>query len=296
MPALFSKVAVVGVGLIGGSFGMALRRTNLASEIIGVDLCAETLRLAVEREAIDQGFYELSLGVKDADLVVLAAPISYNLELLQKMKPYLKEGAIVTDVGSTKGDFVQKAELLLSPDQFFVGGHPMAGSEIGGIKRADPYLFENAYYLLTVTEKTDPKALDLVKSLAEGIGGRVLLVDPDDHDLMAAAISHLPHLIASTLVNTAAEINEKLPRTFSLAAGGFRDTTRIASGDPTLWKDICFNNKDKLLELIAIFKKELALFEQYLEQNDLVSFEKELAQAKELEIRFPLNLRLLAIS
>ena len=216
MPALFSKVAVVGVGLIGGSFGMALRRTNLASEIIGVDLCAETLRLAVEREAIDQGFYELSLGVKDADLVVLAAPISYNLELLQKMKPYLKEGAIVTDVGSTKGDFVQKAELLLSPDQFFVGGHPMAGSEIGGIKRADPYLFENAYYLLTVTEKTDPKALDLVKSLAEGIGGRVLLDDPDDHDLMAAAISHLPHLIASTLLKLK-QINEKLLRTFSLA-------------------------------------------------------------------------------
>ncbi len=291
MPALFRKVAIIGVGLIGGSLGMAIKKDKLADWVIGVDVENQELQLAKELRAIDAGYLEFTDQVADADLVVLAAPITINFNILETIKPKLKPGTIITDVGSTKGDFVRACQSVLGDQYFFVGGHPMAGSETTGVKGADPYLFENAIYVLTPTKETDATALTRVKLLCEGIGSRLVEIDPDEHDLLVAAISHLPHLVASTLVNSVAAIEDAHPHALMLAAGGFRDTTRIASGNPRLWRDICFSNQDQLLRMISIFKENLNSFETQLRGTLKQEFEQSMAQAKDVRAKIPAKLK-----
>lgn len=292
MKAVFHRVAIFGVGLIGGSLGMAIKKHGLAEQVIGFDIDQANLQLAVELQAIDQGFVQVEPEqLSEADLVVLAAPITVNLNILKSIKAYLKPEVIITDVGSTKADFVKACEELLTEEHHFVGGHPMAGAEVAGVQGADPYLFENAIYILTPTERTKQHVTIKLQYFFEKIGARVMLIDPIEHDLLVASISHLPHLIASTLVNTVASMEEDHPLALVLAAGGFRDTTRIASGDPSLWKDICFSNREQLLKMIQLFKEQLLILEKQLAASERDEFEASLAKAQKTRAKIPAKMK-----
>ena len=200
----FNRVVIVGVGLIGGSLGMALCRRGLAREVVGTGSEPENLRLALELGAIHRFTVSTAGAVAGADLVIIATPVSATIPVLLELLPHLSGGAVVTDVGSTKGEVVREAERAVRPGISFVGGHPMSGSEKTGVRGADPYLFENAFYIITPTPRTPPAALESVRKLAGGVGARVLEMNPEEHDLAVSAVSHLPHLTAAALVNTAA--------------------------------------------------------------------------------------------
>jgi len=282
----FSRVTIVGVGLIGGSLGLALCARGLAGEVVGAGSRPENLRLAVEMGAIHRFAESPAAGVAGADLVVIATPVSAIIPVLKEILPSIKPGAVVTDVGSAKAAIVRRAEKLLPPGISFVGGHPMAGSERAGVKGADPYLFENAFYLITPTAATAPQAVKTVKKLAGGVGAKVVEMEPERHDLVVAAVSHLPHLLAVTLVNTVAQLPES-DLVLPLAAGGFRDTTRIVSGSPVMWRDIFMANRDRVLEMVRRFRAELVSFETLIEQESGEAVRENLDQAREIRSGLP---------
>ncbi|SFQ96611.1 prephenate dehydrogenase [Desulfoscipio geothermicus] len=248
---MVERCTIIGVGLIGGSLGLALNERGLAGHICGVDLHRENLDMALAAGAINE-IAELPEAVTGADLVILAAPVGATPPILRQIKDYLQPGAVITDVGSTKQDVVARAEEILDSN-CFVGGHPMAGAETAGFAGADPYLFENAFYLLTPTTRTDPTALGLVRGMVDAIGGVVMEMTPREHDLMTAAISHLPHFVAVATVAAVAgmPVGE---RAMALAAGGFRDTTRVAAGSPRMWRDIFLSNRKQVLQALEYFQ------------------------------------------
>ena len=264
---MFKKITIIGVGLIGGSMGLALSDKLPDVKITGVDLDGQNLRLALELGAVNEITHSLQDGVKDADLVILAAPVAQSVTLLERLVPYLSSGTVVTDVGSTKAEIIARAEVVLPANIYFVGGHPMAGSEISGVQGADRHLFENAYYLLTRTETTNAGALQKVKYMINLLGARVVELEPQAHDQAVAVISHLPHLIASTLVNTLASL-PNWESILPLAAGGFKDTTRIAMSNAVMWRDIFLSNRAKVLEVLSDFNKQLAIFTDAIENSD----------------------------
>jgi len=282
----FNRVTIVGVGLIGGSLGMALCARGLAGEVVGVGSRVENLRLAVELGAVHRFTESPAEGVAGADLVIIATPVCATIPVLREIMPTLSPGAVVTDVGSTKADIVRQAEGTLPPGISFVGGHPMAGSEQAGVRGADPYLFENAFYVITPTANTPPRALEAVKKLAAGAGAKVVEMEPDRHDLAVAAVSHLPHLLAATLVNTVVRMPES-EGVLPLAAGGFRDTTRIAAGNPVMWRDIFMANRDQVLDMIRRFKVELDFFESVIHQGNKEAIQDKLECAREVRSGLP---------
>lgn len=282
----FRRVAIIGVGLIGGSLGMSLCSRGLAGEIVGAGSRAENLRLAVELGAINRYAESPEEGVAGADLVIIATPVGATIPVLQLILPYLAPGAVVTDVGSTKADIVAMAECILPPDICFVGGHPMAGSEQNGVRGADPYLFENAFYLITPTGKTNHKALEKVRKLAAGVGAKVVEMAPERHDLAVAAVSHLPHVLAASLVNTVARMPES-ESILPIAAGGFRDTTRIAASSPLMWRDILISNRGQVLKMIRNFKSELDIFITAIEEGNTDSVQSNLEDARTARAGLP---------
>lgn len=283
----FNKVAIIGVGLIGGSIGMSVLGRGLAQEVIGIDTSMDIINLALETMAITKGTVEIPDGVKDADLIVIATPVGLSGEIIKKVLPHIKTGAIITDVGSTKNEIVSIAKKIMPPDKYFVGGHPMAGSEQAGIIGADRYLFENAIYILTPTVDTNQNALAKVKGLYTDMGARTIELDPEDHDLMVAAVSHLPHLVAAALVNTVGNIQQEKEQTMLLAAGGFRDTTRIASSHPIMWRDICITNKEAIHKTLQEFRLVLDEFEAELNNCNGPKLEEQFQRARELRQTIP---------
>ncbi len=269
---------------------MALCTGGVAKEVVGTGSRPESLRLALEMGAIHRFTISPAEGVAGADLVVIATPVSVAVSVLREISTHLSPGAIVTDVGSTKTAIVYQAEKMLPPGISFVGGHPMAGSEQAGIRAADPYLFENAIYLITPTANTPPPAQEVVKKLAEGVGAKVVMMEPEWHDLAVAAVSHLPHLLAVTLVNTSAQLPES-ERLLSLAAGGFRDTTRIASSSPVMWRDIFMTNREQLLAVLQRFRTELDFFESIIEQGHSEAIKDSLERANRVRSRLPVRAR-----
>ena len=287
MEPLFQKVIIIGVGLIGGSMGMALCSRGLAETVVGVDIDPANLKLAVELEAIHEGSTDPCRASADADLVVIAIPVGLTIEMIIRIAPFIRAGCIVTDVGSTKSAIVEEAEKLMPPGAVFVGGHPMAGSEIAGVRGADRYLFENAVYLLTPTKKTEGTTLFRIEELVDALGARVIKIPPGEHDLMVAAVSHLPHLIATALVNTAGELEKDHRGMLMLAAGGFRDTTRIASGQPLMWKDVCLTNQKSILEVLDRFSSVLSRTRQMIQACDSKGLEEDFTRARQLRSRMP---------
>jgi prephenate dehydrogenase len=273
MSQQINKVTIIGVGLIGGSLGLALKEKKIAKRVIGVGRREESLKIARERNEVDEVTTDLVSGVKDADLVVLATPLELTVETFKKIIPHLKEGCVVTDVGSVKGPILKRIDHPL-----FIGGHPLAGSEKRGPQAARAALFKEATVVLTPIEKTDEKALALVKGTWQDLGAKVLFLSPEIHDELVAFTSHLPHILATSLTNLIAELAEKEERVLSLMGEGFRDTTRIAASPPNMWKEICFTNREEVSKAIKRFKEILSEMEEALakEEGDnlLHKFEK----------------------
>lgn len=262
---MFNKIAVFGVGLVGGSVGLAAKKNNLAGEVIGVGRRLESLRRAKERGAIDS--YTLKVDdFSGADLIILAAPISAILNLLQTGLPFLKTPHLLTDVGSTKALLVDCAQRCLPSHLTFVGGHPIAGSEQHGPGSANANLFLNRTTILTPQPDTPAKALKTVRSFWEGLGSRVILLSPEEHDRILALTSHLPHLLAATaclILHTAPFAHKE-----DCVGTGFQDFTRIAQGEPTIWLDVFLTNRSSLLEGLKLLEGLINRWKEALEKKD----------------------------
>ncbi|MDA8145526.1 MAG: prephenate dehydrogenase/arogenate dehydrogenase family protein [Thermaerobacter sp.] len=281
---LAERVAIVGVGLVGGSLGMALRRKGLCRQVVGVDTSRKVLEQARAAGAIDAGGTDLARGLAGAELVVLAAPVAACLELLPRVAPLLAPGAVLTDVASTKGAILERAAAVLRPGQDFVGGHPMSGSEKSGLAGADPFLFQDAPYLLVPAPGCSPAGVAKVRSMAEGVGARPRVLEAAQHDRAVAAVSHLPHLTAAALVNAVAAGEED---GLELAGGGLRDTTRVAGGDPALWREILATNAAAAGEALEGMMRELEAFRRDLAQARWHELEERLRRAQQMRRRIP---------
>lgn len=252
----------MGVGLVGGSLAWSIKDRGLAQEVIGVERDRASGLRAVERGIVDR-VATLAEGVSGADLVVLAAPVGGLEAVAREIAPLVKDSAsVVTDVGSVKAPVVAKLEPLFGR---FVGGHPMAGSERSGVEAASRTLFEGAQCVVTPTPLTDSAALELVERMWRDVGASVVRMDPGLHDELAAAVSHLPHLAAASLVNTAGAGDG---RALAIAGGGFLDTTRIASGSPELWRDICLMNQGPVLKMLATYTGEVNRLRDLVARGD----------------------------
>lgn len=281
------NIAIVGVGLIGGSLGMAWRAAPRAHRVIGIVRRPEAGDEAVALGACDEATCDLAEGVAGADVVVVCTPVTAIVPTVLELLPHVRPGCIVTDAGSTKQHICETLWAEGRDDVPFIGGHPMAGSERMGVGAADPYLFQNAVYVLTPNEDTPAESLGLLRSLVEETGANTIVMDAARHDRIVAAISHVPHLVASVLVQTAAEVNRAIPETLTLAAGGFRDTTRIAAGSPEIWRDICVTNRDAILEVLDILEEKSRHLRTLLERADATGIGKYLAEAREQRLKVP---------
>lgn len=248
---LFDRVAIIGVGLIGGSIGLGIKKKGLAGEVFGVCRHRGYLQEAIKMGAIDCGFLDPCKAVREADLIILATPIMAIMEIAKVIEPYVREGAIVSDVGSTKLKIVETLEKIFSKKRFFVGVHPLAGSEKRGVHRAKADMFEGAICVVTKTRKTPEYAFKKINQLWKALGADVVELSPSKHDQILSFASHLPHLIADALILS---LNKK---EISFGAGGLRDTTRIVLSEPLIWKDIFLTNRRELLKAIVRFKSEL---------------------------------------
>ena len=276
----FEKIAILGVGLIGGSLEIICRQKGLAKQIVGYGRRPENLKKAVKLGVIDRFYQDLRETVSGADLVVLATPVGEFETLAREMAPALSKDAVVTDVGSVKGDLVTRLERLL-PAGRFVGAHPIAGKEKTGVDAATPMLFIGARCILTPTEKTNPSALESVKAVWEATGSKIILMDPVQHDRILAAVSHLPHIVAYALVNTVLDTRVQGKEVLSFSAGGFRDFTRIAASSPEMWRDICLLNRESVLGMIEEYEKTLARLKDLVRQGDGKGLETEFERAKQ---------------
>jgi prephenate dehydrogenase len=278
-PLFFNRVAILGVGLIGASFALAMKQHGICREVIGFGRRKENLAKAKEKNIIDSFELDPAEACSGSELVLFATPVGIFKDLAIKIRRSLRENTIITDVGSVKGGLVRDMEALMPEGVFFVGGHPIAGSDRSGIDTATAGIFQNANFILTPTGKTDKNAFEKVKALWVTLGSVIKIIDPDEHDRIYAAVSHLPHIIAYEIVNTVADIDSSY---LAFSGQGFRDTTRIASSHPEIWRDICLLNKDNLVEYIDIFKTNLEKVSQYLRSSDSESLEREFKKGRTL--------------
>ena len=276
------KIAIIGLGLIGGSIGLALKTETR----IGIPRREETLRQALAMGAIDEGTLDLQRGVAAADIVFICTPISLIIPTLQKIKNNLKKGAIVTDVGSTKEEIVSQAEKIMPKGTFFIGGHPMAGKETTKLEAAEGSLFNGKVWIVVAGRKSKIEnrkskigTLEKLKEVIEMTGAKTVEMDAKTHDLVVAGISHMPLAVAAALVNAVAAEKDK-DLMGACAASGFRDTTRIASGDPQLGVDMFKTNKKAVLKMIGDFKKSIARMEKLIKAGNSEAIKKELERAK----------------
>jgi prephenate dehydrogenase len=282
----FRKITIVGVGLLGGSIGLAVRQRRVAGEIAGFVRRAASLKDCEKAGAVDYATTDLLAAVSNADLIVLCTPLAQMRSLTQQFLPALKRGAIVTDVGSVKADVVRELESLVKKSgAHFVGSHPMAGAEKTGVLAARKNLFENAVCVLTPTKKSNTNAIRKLEKFWKSIGARTLRLDAAQHDLLVSRSSHLPHVVAATLVNLV--LNPALPQTqAALCATGFRDTTRIASGSPEMWRDIALANRKHLARSMDAFVIELKKFQSALKGGDGKAVENFFTTAKQRRDRW----------
>ena len=275
---MIRELAIVGVGLLGGSMAKAVRAGRLARHIVGIGRDLERLRPALDDGVLDRAVTDLEAGVREADVILLAAPVLAIEGLLARVWRAAPDGALVTDVGSTKRNIVRAAERLAATRPLaFVGSHPLAGSEQAGYRVARADLFRGATVIVTPTEKTELSAVKKTTELWEATGARVTSLDPETHDRTVAAISHLPHLIACALVDGAVRAE---PSALELAARGFRDTTRIAAGDPDMWTEIFLANRDALSATVTAFREALADLERVIDAGRVDQVRAVLARIK----------------
>ncbi|WP_411817118.1 prephenate/arogenate dehydrogenase family protein [Hyphococcus sp. DH-69] len=267
----FKRAAVVGVGLIGSSLARALRERDVAETVIGVDQDEDILARAKKIGVIDHGFSSLDEGVKGADLIILSTPVGALTEICRKVSDCAEDGALIIDVGSVKGVVLDAAKAL--PDRiFFVPCHPVAGTEQSGPEAGFASLFEKRWCIITPLERNDAPYLEAVKQatgLWTAIGAEVEVMDAAHHDLALAVTSHIPHLIAFTMIGAADDIESVAQgEVVKYSAGGFRDFTRIAASDPVMWRDVFLNNREAVLEVLGRFSEELAVMQRAIRWGD----------------------------
>jgi prephenate dehydrogenase len=281
------RITIWGVGLIGGSLGLALKKNGFQGQRVGLGRNIGRLEKALQHDAVDVVTTEVTEGLQGSDLVVLCTPVELIPVLVQRIVEFVDtqhHRMVLTDVGSTKSVLVKTVEAQLrernSDAVSFVGGHPMAGSHETGVDAALATLFENATCILTPTESTDVDSLQLVKNLWESVGAVPHLLSPETHDLLIGAASHLPHLMASLLANTVANVETEGENALDFTATGFRDSTRIAAGSPDLWTNIFTQNRDVLLSLIDDIVDNLTEFKTLLQTDNLAEIERVLLEAQ----------------
>ena len=284
MSVHFTQAAIIGVGLIGGSLGMILRRKGLADHVVGIGRRVENLKTAVELGAIDRYVADPKEGIKGSDLVILATPVDTYERHLRDWAHCLESGAIVSDVGSVKGTLVERSEAAMPSGVHFVGAHPIAGKEKTGVAAGSDLLFAGARCILTPTKNTDRRALECITQLWEETGSIVLTMDPHVHDHILGAVSHLPHVAAFALMNALADTRDHHLPSLDLAShsgGGLRDTTRIAASSPEMWRDIFLWNRDNVVSLIERYQQSLDELKGLIAAGDGAGIEKALERAKQ---------------
>jgi len=278
---LINKLVIIGVGLIGGSLARVLREKGEVGEIIGVGRSAANLIKAVELGVIDRYSHDPLAAVEGADMVFLAIPVCSMAAMTARIAPALASGCVVTDGGSVKGEIVSACEPLMPAGTFFVGGHPIAGTEKSGVDASFSTLYINRRCILTPTGKTDRDALARVARMWEIAGSEVVFMDTAKHDRVLAAISHLPHMVAYALVNAVGDYDRFDESILKYSAGGFKDFTRIASSDPAMWRDIALMNREGILELTDFFSAYLADLRTLVEKSDSRGLEEFFTRSKE---------------
>jgi prephenate dehydrogenase len=278
---LVKRMAVIGVGLIGGSLARVLREKGAVSEVVGIGRGEANLKRGVELGVLDSYSLDLKEGVRGADLVFVATPVCSIPAVVGEIAPYLSPGCVVTDGGSVKEYVVAACEPLMLPGTHFVGGHPIAGTEHSGVEASFATLYQGKRCIVTPTAKTDPGALQKVVQLWKIAGSTVPLMDPAQHDRVVAAISHLPHMVAYSLVNAVDGYDRFGGELLSFSAGGFRDFTRIASSDPVMWRDIALTNRDAILETMDFFSGYLGKLRDLVEAGDSSGLESFFLNSKQ---------------
>jgi prephenate dehydrogenase len=277
---MINKLAIIGVGLIGGSLARALRQSGHVGDVVGFGRSLGNLQTAVDLGVIDRAEVSLAATVRGADMVVVAVPVASIRPILSELAPLMADGAVVTDVGSVKGVVVQAArEALGARYADFVPGHPIAGTEHSGVAASQAELFQGHHVILTPDNDIDPVALARVRAMWQATGADVLIMPVVQHDEILAACSHLPHMLAYALVDMLVRRDDH-EKTFDLAAGGFRDFTRIASSDPEMWRDICVGNSDALVRVLQEYRDNLDVLISAIARGDADWLEETFNRAK----------------
>lgn len=261
------KIGFVGLGLIGGSIAKAIRQYYPEYEIVAFDKNKETLALATQESIIDVAATTIDDNFNHCDYIFLCTPVSFNTAYLKQLTNYLHEDCILTDVGSVKSSIHKEVEAL-GIEEYFIGGHPMAGSEKSGFINSKAMLIENAYYVLTPTRKITQEKTDAYAKFVESLRSIPIILDYQEHDYATGTISHLPHIIASTLVNFVRDTDTENELMKNLAAGGFKDITRIASSSPTMWQHICLKNKENISHILGEYIHSLEKAKMLIDQED----------------------------
>lgn len=283
-----NNIGFIGLGLIGGSIAKAIKKTYPDSSIYGTASHKETIEIAYSggiinnKEPLDLQFFS------GMDMIFLCGPVKINNEYLKDLKSIIKPSCIITDVGSVKGEINSLAEEL-GLSENFIGGHPMTGKETIGFSNADPIILENAFYILTPASKIGPNTINEFKNFIMSLHSIPIVIEPDKHDYAAAVVSHLPHIISATLVNMLMESDSSDQLMKTIAAGGFRDITRIASSSPVMWQNICLSNKEAIISAIESFQKDLSIIKEIISLEDTESIYKFFSDAKEYRDSLPIK-------
>lgn len=264
---IFKSVAIVGLGLIGGSLASALKKFGVAKEVLGLDVSRDVVDYALSKGVIDKGFLSLDKAEIDSEFVVIATHVDKIAEAVKDILPYLNEGTVITDVGSVKSVIVHQVEGIIVKKVYFVGSHPIAGTENSGVKFSDPNLFKDRKVVITPSSNTNTSALEKVKELWESVGGNVVELDPETHDLIFAYVSHLPHAVAYSLINSVGKV-EQIENIFDYSGGGLKDYTRVAASSPEMWRSIFLQNKDSVLNAIDSLKISIQELEDAIRSDD----------------------------
>jgi cyclohexadieny/prephenate dehydrogenase len=266
---VYQKIALVGIGLIGSSLAHVIRREGLAGHVTISSRSAETLARARELGLGDTYEAKAADAVRDADLVIVSVPVGASGAVAEEIAPALKRGATVTDVGSTKASVIAQMAPHMPEGVHFIPGHPLAGTEKSGPDAGFAELFENRWCIFTPLPGTDPEALERLSEFWRRCGSNIDTMDPQHHDMVLAIVSHLPHIIAYNIVGTADDLETVTKsEVIKYSASGFRDFTRLAASDPTMWRDVCLHNKDAILEMLARFSEDLAFLQRAIRWGD----------------------------
>ncbi|WP_059170955.1 prephenate dehydrogenase [Bacillus sp. FJAT-27445] len=284
------NVFIIGLGLIGGSLALCIKKAHKEAKVTGYDIRERQAELAKMLGAIDEVAGTIKAGAADADLIIISAPVRETARILTELETcQLKDSVIISDTGSTKKEIARLAAPLKRKGISFVGGHPMAGSHKSGITAAKDILFENAFYILAPSDSENEESVAILKEWLKGTKARFMELSPDEHDYLAGVISHFPHIIAASIVHQTKSLSGKYELLPRLAAGGFRDITRIASSSPEMWRDILLHNREVLLELLDLWRGEMDRVSSLLLESDEVALASYFSEAKSFRDRLPVK-------